>query len=238
MKIHRKKSTVQYVKPMTNMVIPFYDLRIFNMTRRSTLGNALGLALLTATATLSNMTYAAPQTMMVAGGCFWCVESDFESIDGVSDVVSGYSGGHTKNPTYRQVSAGNTGHFEVAVIYFDDDIVSLKALADYYWKTIDPTDDTGQFCDKGAPYKTAMFYQTDQQKAVFEASLARVEKTKPFKENIVTPILPAKTFYPAEEYHQSYYTKNPIRYAYYRASCGRDSRIERLWGEVASKKYQ
>ena len=106
------------------------------MTRRSNLGNALGLALLTATATLSNMTYAAPQTMMVAGGCFWCVESDFESIKGVSDVVSGYSGGHTKNPTYRQVSAGNTGHFEVAVIYFDDDIVSLKALADYYWKPL------------------------------------------------------------------------------------------------------
>jgi peptide-methionine (S)-S-oxide reductase len=202
---------------------------IFNST--------LGMLLLTGVTTFSSVSQAAPQTMIVAGGCFWCVESDFELVQGVSDVISGYTGGHTENPTYRQVSAKDTGHFEAVVIYFDDDIVSLKALADYYWKTIDPTDATGQFCDKGAPYKTAMFYQDDQQKTVFEASLAKVKKAKPFEEDIVTEIIPAKKFYPAEEYHQSYYTKNPIRYAFYRASCGRDNRIESLWGEVASHQY-
>ena len=207
------------------------------MKTRHLFSNTFGLLLLSGAATFSSLSQAAPQTMIVAGGCFWCVESDFELVQGVSDVVSGYTGGYTENPTYSQVSAKNTGHFEAVAIYFDDDIVSLKALAEYYWKTIDPTDDTGQFCDKGSPYKTAMFYQDEQQKAVFEASLAKVEKTKPFKDDIVTQLLPAKAFYPAEEYHQSYYTKNPIRYAFYRASCGRDSRIEDLWGEVASKKY-
>ncbi|MBU2022255.1 MAG: peptide-methionine (S)-S-oxide reductase MsrA [Gammaproteobacteria bacterium] len=207
------------------------------MSIKHIFNSALGLLLLTGVTTFSSMSQAAPQTMIVAGGCFWCVESDFELVQGVSDVVSGYTGGHTENPTYSKVSAKNTGHFEAVVIHFDDDIVSLKTLADYYWKTIDPTDAEGQFCDKGSPYKTAMFYQDDQQKAVFEASLAKVKKTKPFKNDIVTEILPAKKFYPAEEYHQSYYTKNPIRYAFYRASCGRDNRIESLWGEVASHQY-
>jgi peptide-methionine (S)-S-oxide reductase len=204
---------------------------------RNTLSSALGLLLLSGAATFSNASLAAPQTMIVAGGCFWCVESDFELVNGVSDVISGYIGGQTKNPTYKQVSSEKTGHFEAVEIHFDDDIVSLKALADYYWKTIDPTDAKGQFCDKGTPYKTAMFYQNDQQKAVFEASLAKVEKTKPFKADIVTQILPASTFYLAEEYHQSYYTKNPIRYAFYRSSCGRDSKIESLWGDIASHQY-
>ncbi|MFT6404240.1 MAG: peptide-methionine (S)-S-oxide reductase [Marinomonas primoryensis] len=207
------------------------------MMIRNTLSSALGLLLLSGAATFSNASLAAPQTMIVAGGCFWCVESDFELVNGVSDVISGYTGGQTKNPTYKQVSSEKTGHFEAVEIHFDDDIVSLKALADYYWKTIDPTDAKGQFCDKGTPYKTAMFYQNDQQKAVFEASLAKVEKTKPFKADIVTQILPASTFYLAEEYHQSYYTKNPIRYAFYRSSCGRDSKIESLWGDIASYQY-
>ncbi|MFT6655685.1 MAG: peptide-methionine (S)-S-oxide reductase [Marinomonas primoryensis] len=207
------------------------------MMIRNTLSSALGLLLLSGAATFSNASLAAPQTMIVAGGCFWCVESDFELVNGVSDVISGYTGGQTKNPTYKQVSSEKTGHFEAVEIHFDDDIVSLKALADYYWKTIDPTDAKGQFCDKGTPYKTAMFYQNDQQKAVFEASLAKVEKTKPFKADIVTQILPASTFYLAEEYHQSYYTKNPIRYAFYRSSCGRDSKIESLWGDIASHQY-
>ncbi|MEP7730151.1 peptide-methionine (S)-S-oxide reductase MsrA [Marinomonas primoryensis] len=207
------------------------------MMIRNTLSSALGLLLLSGAATFSNASLAAPQTMIVAGGCFWCVESDFELVNGVSDVISGYTGGQTKNPTYKQVSSEKTGHFEAVEIHFDDDIVSLKALVDYYWKTIDPTDAKGQFCDKGTPYKTAMFYQNDQQKTVFEASLAKVEKTKPFKADIVTQILPASTFYLAEEYHQSYYTKNPIRYAFYRSSCGRDSKIESLWGDIASHQY-
>lgn len=207
------------------------------MMIRNTLSSALGLLLLSGAATFSNASLAAPQTMIVAGGCFWCVESDFELVNGVSDVISGYIGGQTKNPTYKQVSSEKTGHFEAVEIHFDDDIVSLKALADYYWKTIDPTDAKGQFCDKGTPYKTAMFYQNDQQKAVFEASFAKIKKTKPFKADIVTQILPASTFYLAEEYHQSYYTKNPIRYAFYRSSCGRDSKIESLWGDIASHQY-
>lgn len=207
------------------------------MTTRNALNNTVGSLLLAGIAVFSGASYAAPQTMIVAGGCFWCVESDFELVEGVSDVISGYTGGHTKNPTYKQVSSDKTGHFEAAEIHFDDEIVSLKALAEYYWKTIDPTDADGQFCDKGTPYKTAMFYQNNRQKAVFEASLAHVQKNKPFKDDIVTQLLPAATFYPAEEYHQSYYTKNPIRYAFYRSSCGRDNRIERLWGNVASHQY-
>ena len=207
------------------------------MIIRNALSSALGLLLLSGVTAFSSASQAAPQTMIVAGGCFWCVESDFELVQGVSDVISGYTGGHTENPTYKQVSSGKTGHFEAVEIHFDDDVVSLKALADYYWRTIDPTDAEGQFCDKGSPYKTAMFYQNDQQKAVFETSLAKVKETKPFKKDVVTEIIPATPFYPAEEYHQSYYTKNPIRYAYYRASCGRDNRIESLWGEIASHQY-
>ena len=207
------------------------------MKTRHLLSNTFGLLLLGGAVSLSGLSHAAPQTMIVAGGCFWCVESDFEAVQGVSDVVSGYIGGDTENPTYKKVSSGTTGHFEAVEIHFDDAVVSLKALSDYYWKTIDPTDAEGQFCDKGSPYKTAMFYQNAEQKAVFDASLAKVNNTKPFKNDVVTEILPATTFYPAEEYHQSYYTKNPLRYAYYRASCGRDNKLERLWGEVASKKY-
>ncbi|MFY0655465.1 MAG: peptide-methionine (S)-S-oxide reductase MsrA [Neptunomonas phycophila] len=200
---------------------------------KTLLGSAIGSLILTSA--LSSQ--AATQTMIVAGGCFWCVESDFEKIDGVIDVVSGYTGGHQENPTYKQVSSGKTGHYEAVEITFDDEKVSLETLANYYWKTIDPTDDKGQFCDKGTPYLTAMFYQNDEQKAVFEASLKNVEQTKPFDATIVTPILAASTFYLAEDYHQSYYTKNPIRYSYYRSSCGRDSRIEELWGEVVTKKH-
>ena len=200
---------------------------------KTLLGSAIGSLILTS----SLSSQAATQTMIVAGGCFWCVESDFEKIDGVIDAVSGYTGGHQENPTYKQVSSGKTGHYEAVEITFDDEKVSLETLANYYWKTIDPTDDKGQFCDKGTPYLTAMFYQNDEQKAVFEASLKNVEQTKPFDATIVTPILAASTFYLAEDYHQSYYTKNPIRYNYYRSSCGRDNRIEELWGEVVTKKH-
>lgn len=179
---------------------------------------------------------AATQTMIVAGGCFWCVESDFEKVDGVSEVVSGYINGHVKNPTYEQVSAKKTGHYEAVKITFDDEKVSLKTLSDYFWKTIDPTDATGQFCDKGSPYYTGMFYQNEVQKKVFETSLAEIKESKPFEAAIVTPILAAEEFYLAEEYHQDYYKRNPIRYTYYRTGCGRDKRIMQLWKEVASKK--
>jgi len=180
-------------------------------------------------------TQAATQTMIVAGGCFWCVESDFEKIDGVSEAVSGYINGHVKNPTYEQVSAKITGHYEAVKITFDDEKVSLRTLTDYFWKTIDPTDATGQFCDKGSPYYTGLFYQNEAQKEVFEASLADITENKPFDAKIVTPILAAQEFYDAEDYHQDYYKRNPIRYNGYRYGCGRDKRIKQLWGEVASK---
>lgn len=186
---------------------------------------------------LSIPSHAATQTLIVAGGCFWCVESDYEKVDGVSDVVSGYIGGTVENPTYQQVAGKKTGHYEAVKITFDDQKVPLRTLLDYFWKTIDPTDPNGQFCDKGSPYKTGIFYQNEAQKQVAEASLAAVKANKPFAAPIVTELLPATTFYLAEGYHQDYYKKNPIRYTYYRTSCGRDNRIEQLWGEVASKQH-
>lgn len=202
------------------------------MKIKSLLSGALSVIALSAVLPVQ----AATQTMIVAGGCFWCVESDFEKVDGVTEAVSGYINGHVKNPTYKQVSAKKTGHYEAVKITFDDEKVSLKALSDYFWKTIDPTDATGQFCDKGSPYYTGLFYQSEAQKSVFEKSLADVKINKPFKADIVTPILAAKEFYVAEDYHQNYYSRNRIRYTYYRNGCGRDKRINQLWGEVASKK--
>ncbi|MEZ5476087.1 MAG: peptide-methionine (S)-S-oxide reductase MsrA [Thiolinea sp.] len=180
---------------------------------------------------------AKTDTLILAGGCFWCVESDFEKLPGVDTVVSGYTGGTVENPSYEQVSSHTTGHFEAVTITFDDEKVSLRSLVDYYWKTIDPTDPEGQFCDKGSPYRTALFYQNEAQKTVFAESLAAVTDSKPFADPIVTQILPAKPFYPAEDYHQGYYQKNPLRYNYYRFSCGREARIQSLWGEVASKQF-
>ncbi|WP_020559737.1 peptide-methionine (S)-S-oxide reductase MsrA [Thiofilum flexile] len=178
---------------------------------------------------------AKTETLMVAGGCFWCAEADFEGKKGVLDVVSGYTGGHVPNPTYKQVSYTDTGHFEAIRITFDDSKVSLKELVDYYWHTIDPTNARGQFCDKGKPYRTALFYQSQRQKLVFDASLKELNASKPFTAPIVTSILPAKPFYLAENYHQDYYKKNPIRYNYYRWNCNRDATVERLWGAVASE---
>ncbi|TBR37914.1 peptide-methionine (S)-S-oxide reductase [Marinomonas agarivorans] len=197
----------------------------------------LSIPMLLSASFLSHSAMAETQSLIVAGGCFWCVESDFENVPGVSDVVSGYIGGHVANPTYRQVASKKTGHYEAVKITFDTNIVSAKTLVDYFWKTIDPTDAHGQFCDKGSPYYTGLFYQNDAQKVLFETSLAQVQQNKPFSEKIVTPILPASEFYLAEDYHQDYYRKNPIRYRYYRHSCGRDQTIQALWGEVASKQY-
>lgn len=190
----------------------------------------ISLLLATALMSLSTTSFAKPDTFIVAGGCFWCVESDFEKVKGVTNVVSGYIGGTVANPTYKQVSKKNTGHYEAVLIHFDDEKVSLRALADFYWRTVDPTDKEGQFCDKGAPYRTALFYKNESQKQVLEASLAAVKKDKPFTADIVTPLLPSKPFYLAEDYHQDYANKNPLRYRYYRYSCGRDARVKELWG--------
>lgn len=167
-------------------------------------------------------------TMVVAGGCFWCVESDFEKLDGVIEAVSGYSGGVTENPTYKEVTYKDTGHYEVAEITFDPSVVSYDKLLAYYWTTVDPTDPTGQFCDKGDSYRTAIFARPDQIDRA-KASLETIKETKPFEATIVTPVLQAGKFYKAEEYHQDYYKKNPLKYKYYRTGCGRDGTLKRLW---------
>lgn len=170
-----------------------------------------------------------------AGGCFWCVESDFDKIPGVISTTSGYIGGKVPNPSYEQVSSKATGHAEAVEIVYDPGKVSYERLVEYFWHTIDPTVRDQQFCDRGSPYRTAIFAHDAKQLQVAQASRAALEKSKPFKEPIVTEILLAPTFYPAEDYHQDYYLKNPVRYKYYRTSCGRDSRLKELWGEKAGK---
>ncbi len=165
-----------------------------------------------------------------AGGCFWCVESDFDKVDGVLSTTSGYIGGKTANPTYKAVSAGGTGHAEAVQVVYDPSRVSYEKLVSYFWRTIDPTVKDRQFCDVGTPYRSALFPHDDAQMQVALASRAALEKSKPFKESIVTEITLATTFYPAEDYHQDYYKKNPVRYAYYRNGCGRDERLKALWG--------
>lgn len=173
------------------------------------------------------------KTAVVAGGCFWCVESDFEKLDGVSEVVSGYTGGATANPTYEEVTYGSTGHYEAAEIYYDPSVITYNELLDYYWKTVDPTDAEGQFCDKGDSYRTAIF-ATPEQKGAAEASLENIKQTKPFDAPIVTPVKELGEFYKAEGYHQDYYKKSSLKYKFYRTRCGRDGRLEDLWGEVVT----
>jgi len=165
-----------------------------------------------------------------AGGCFWCMEQPFDKIDGVLATTSGYTGGTKQNPTYEQVSSGTTGHAEAVQVLYDPKKVSYEKLLDVFWHNIDPTVTDRQFCDVGNQYRTAIFAHNDAQRTAAEASKAAVEKSKPFKEPIVTPIVTATEFWPAEEYHQNYYQKNPIRYSYYRTGCGRDARLKQLWG--------
>ena len=167
-----------------------------------------------------------------AGGCFWCVEADFDKIDGVISTTSGYIGGRTTAPTYEQISTGTTGHTEAVEVVFDPSRVSYRRLVDYFWRTIDPTVDDRQFCDIGSQYRPAIFTHDAEQMRIAQESKATVEKSKPFKAPILTPIAPATTFYPAEVYHQDYYLKNPLRYRYYRSGCGRDARLKALWGEL------
>lgn len=170
------------------------------------------------------------EEMIVAGGCFWCTESDFEKITGVREAVSGYTGGTLDNPGYKQVGTNNTGHYEAVKVTYDPSVVTYRQLVDFYWKTVDPTDDRGQFCDKGASYRTAIFVTPEQRQDAVE-SLANIKASKPFSAEIVTPILPAVTFYDAEAYHQNYYKRNALRYKYYRNGCGRDKKLQQLWGE-------
>ncbi len=165
-----------------------------------------------------------------AGGCFWCVESDFDKVPGVVSTTSGYIGGKVANPTYEQVSSKSTGHAEAVEIVYDPKRVSYEQLLEYFWRTIDPTTKDRQFCDAGSPYRTAIFALDAQQLAAAKASLAALEKSKPFKEPVVTEIALGGPFYAAEDYHQDYYKKNPVRYKYYRTSCGREARLTQLWG--------
>ncbi len=170
-----------------------------------------------------------------AGGCFWCVESDFDKLPGVISTTSGYTGGRSVNPSYEQVSSHTTGHAEAVQVVYDPARISYERLVAYYWHTIDPTVKDQQFCDHGSPYRTVIFAHDAEQLRIAQASRAALEKSKPFKEPIVTEIVMAGPFYPAEDYHQDYYKKNPIRYKYYRASCGRDARLQQLWGDLAGK---
>jgi peptide-methionine (S)-S-oxide reductase len=170
-------------------------------------------------------------TAIFAGGCFWCVEADFDKVTGVLDTQSGYIGGERPDPTYDEVSAGGTGHAEAVRITYDPAQVTYTQLLDVFWHSIDPTTPDRQFCDRGSQYRSAIFYLNEEQRRLAEASRAALDADKPFPEPIVTEINPAGEFYPAEEYHQDYYRKNPLRYRYYRFSCGRDQRLEELWGE-------
>jgi len=165
-----------------------------------------------------------------AGGCFWCMEPPYDKLDGVVSTTSGYIGGTRKNPTYEQVSAGGTGHAEAVQVVYDRSKVNYAKLLDVYWKNVDPLTANAQFCDHGDQYRTAIFTHDAEQKRLAEESKARVQK-KFLEKKVVTEIVPAGVFYPAEEYHQDYYEKNPLRYKYYRTSCGRDARLEQLWGK-------
>jgi peptide-methionine (S)-S-oxide reductase len=168
-------------------------------------------------------------TAIFAGGCFWCMEPPFDKTEGVLSTVSGYTGGQEETPTYEEVSAGGTGHYEAVKIEYDPAKVSYEKLLDVFWPNIDPFDASGQFCDKGQQYRAAIFYATEGEKSLAEESKKRIEQK--LGKTIATEVLPASAFYPAEDYHQDYYVKNPIRYRLYRYGCGRDARLKAVWGD-------
>ena len=169
-------------------------------------------------------------TATFAGGCFWCMEQPYDELDGVISTTSGYTGGHEANPTYEEVSAGITGHTESVEVVYDPSKISYERLLEVFWRNIDPTTKDRQFCDRGTQYRTAIFSHDAEQQRLAEASKAELERTKPFDDPIVTEITAAGEFWTAEEYHQDYYIKNPLRYKLYRFGCGRDGRLEELWG--------
>ena len=199
---------------------------------------SLAAALLFAAHALAAAPPAVPPGHAVAtfaGGCFWCMEPPYDKLPGVSATISGYMGGRSANPTYEQVSSGTTGHTEVVQVVYDPKKVGYAKLLEVFWVNIDPTVKDRQFCDTGSQYRTAIFYHDEAQREAALASKAALEKSKPFREPLVTPIEMAGAFYPAEDYHQDYYVKNPVRYNFYRNGCGRDARLKQLWGERAAK---
>lgn len=167
------------------------------------------------------------ETAIFAGGCFWCMQPVFENIPGILSSTAGYTGGHLENPTYEQVSHENTGHYESVEITFDPEIISYQEILKLFWKNIDPIDAQGQFCDRGDSYRSAIFYSNERQKELAEQSKTDLEKE--LKMPVATGIIPASKFYIAEDYHQDYHSKNPIRYKFYRSACGRDRRLKELW---------
>ena len=197
------------------------------MKTRAIIATALGLV---AVATA----HAETKTAVFGGGCFWCVESDFDKVPGVLKTTSGYAGGHYKDPTYQSVSQGKTDHTEVVEVTYDSTKVSYSELVEFFWKTIDPTTPNRQFCDGGAQYRSGFYYMNDEQKKVALASKSKLEATGKFK-TIHTEVAPVVRFFPAEEYHQDYYIKNPRRYGHYRNGCGRDKRLEELWGQKSKR---
>jgi len=167
-------------------------------------------------------------TAVFAGGCFWCMEPPYDGLDGVLATISGYAGGDVADPSYEQVTAGGTGHREAVMVVYDSDRITYSDLLPVFWRNVDPLDDGGQFCDRGFSYTTAIFAQDSTQAAVARASKEGIEDR--FSEPVVTPVELDRTFYPAEEYHQNYYEKKPLRYRFYRTTCGRDGRLDELWG--------
>jgi methionine-S-sulfoxide reductase len=169
-----------------------------------------------------------------AGGCFWCMEPPYDKLDGVLATISGYIGGSKADPTYQEVSAGGTGHAEAVQVTYDPAEVSYEKLLEVFWRNVDPLDEGGQFCDRGDQYRTGIFVHDQEQRRLAETSKQALEESGRFEQPIVTEIVAAEVFYPAEDYHQDYYEKNPLRYNFYRWNCGRDARLEQLWGEPAT----
>jgi len=217
---------------------------IFRGSGRTTFGLALAMrahgrpaaiaglvALLFLAATAARAADDGLAEAIFAGGCFWCMEPPYDEMEGVQSTTSGYIGGHVEDPSYEQVTSGRTGHAEAVKIVYDPEVVDYRQLLHVFWRNIDPLTANRQFCDHGSQYRSAIFYVNEQQKTLAQASLEDVAAR--FDEPVVTEINPAGTFYPAEDYHQNYYEKNPVRYKFYRYSCGRDARLEELWGAEA-----
>lgn len=173
------------------------------------------------------------ETAIIAGGCFWCVEKDFDRLPGVKETISGYTGGHTDNPTYKAISKGDTGHIEALKVIYDPNVLSYEKLLYSFWRSVDPTDPGGQFCDRGSSYVTAIFALNDEQFKIATISKEKLDATKRLPKPIATEVKRARKFYPAESYHQNYYKKKPLKYGFYRYRCGRDKRVKALWGEEA-----
>ena len=205
------------------------------MRRQAALSVLIMVVLLIGTWNLQSTSKAASEATLgkayFAGGCFWCMEEAFEKIEGVLSATSGYMGGTVANPSYEDVSSGRTGHAESIEVVYDPAKVSYQKLLDAFWRNVDPITPNAQFCDHGSQYRSAIFFQTDEEKRASDTSKQAIEQSKRFTEPIVTQIVMASQFYPAEEYHQDFYKKNPVRYKFYKYSCGRAKRLEELWGK-------